>query len=120
MFSTQQCVVTTTNSSSSDFSLQSTHPQHQGLSKHTKKFLMTLNPKHKCHSYFKVSYSQLLLNITMFTSPLLQSFKSLTHQQKTFKETVTLEHHIKYLDREYVAYKETRVLPCLQVSYTLL
>jgi len=25
---------------------------------------MTLNPKHKCHSYFNVSYSQLLLLTT--------------------------------------------------------
>ena len=69
---------------------------------HTKKFLMTLNPKQKCHSYFKVTYSQLLLNITtVFTSPLLHTFKSPTHQQKAFKETVTLEHHTKHLDREY-------------------
>jgi hypothetical protein len=46
--------------------------------------------------------SQLLLNITtMLTSPLLHTFKSLAHQQKTYKETVTLEHHTKYLDREY-------------------
>ena len=69
---------------------------------HTKKFLMTLNPKQKCHPYFKVTYSQLLLNITtVFTSPLLHTFKSPTHQQKAFKETVTLEYHTKYLDREY-------------------
>jgi hypothetical protein len=68
---------------------------------HTKKFLMTLNPKHKCHSYFKVSYSQLLLNTTtVFSSPLLHTFKSPTHQQNAVKETVTLEHPTKYLDRE--------------------
>ena len=55
------------------------------LNTHTKKLLMTLNPKHECYSYF-MSYSQLLLyKMTAFTSPLLHIFKSPTHQQKTFK-----------------------------------
>jgi len=73
---------------------------------------MTLNPKHKCHSYFNVSYSQLLLNkMTMFTSPLLHTFMSPTHQQKTFKGTVTLRisyqiplHRILYLTKKQESY----------------